>query len=107
MSREVLLFLGFVLLTVAIVSSAVLLAPPTSPVVFRAPVSAPVSLRCRNGDPPTAWTRVEAEASMHRAQMALRSAERFGVWTSLGQRWATIATAAMLEILLCTQGAQP
>lgn len=64
-------------------------------------------LRCENGDPPRAWTQVEAEARMHTAQMSLRSAEHHGAWTDLGYRWAKLADAQMAEVRLCWGGEKP
>lgn len=59
------------------------------------------TLRCTNGDPPRGWSRLEAEARLHTAQMSLRSAEHHGVWTDLGLRWSGLAKAQMMEVDLC------
>lgn len=61
-------------------------------------------LRCENEDPPRVWTRIEAEARMHTAQMSLRSAEFHGVWTDLGNRWSGLARGQMQEVELCWGG---
>lgn len=70
----------------------------------RVPAVTPSTLRCTNGDPPRAWTRVETEGRMHTAQMSLRSAEFHGVWTDLGRRWSQLAEAQMAEVRLCWGG---
>ena len=59
------------------------------------------SARCYNGDPPREWTRLDKEAHIHKAQMSLRTAEKFGVWTDLGNRWAILSIGQWLEILVC------
>ena len=77
-----------------------------SPAASQGSVALP-TLRCENGDPPRVWTRVEAEARMHTAQMSLRSAESAGVWTDLGRRWAQLAEAQLAEVGLCWGGEKP
>ena len=57
--------------------------------------------RCYNGDPPREWTRLDREVHIHKAQMSLRTAEKFGVWTDLGNRWAILSIGQWLEILVC------
>jgi hypothetical protein len=74
-------------------------ASPSGPVPLPAP--SPTPLRCVNGDPPQTWTRIDAEAAYHTAAMHLRTAEAAGLWNDRGQRAVRLATAQLLEVLVC------
>jgi len=48
------------------------------------------------------WTRAEAEGRYQAAKAYLETAEAEGLWNDRGARAARLATAMMLEVLVCS-----
>lgn len=47
------------------------------------------------------WSRAEAETQYHQAKQYLATAEAAGLWNDTGERAVWLATAQLLEILVC------
>ena len=59
-----------------------------------------VTLRCTNGSPPRAWTKIDAEGALHYAQMSLEAARHYQV-PALKQAYAAEAQAALDLVRIC------
>ena len=67
---------------------------------------APPALRCTPGDPPTAWTRLDAEGELQAARMYLATADHYAV-PALKSLWIQRAAVSLELVKLCWTGEVP